>query len=427
MTTTEAASIFQCPGEQQPISESVHLARLAAYYPACRDCIHRNNTGQIAPKIVERIKEAEHRIPRGSLLTDEGVRGIYLNEMTRLTAGNYAGALAALLWKKIPQISRGDLGKPAQHPGPTVVTGHDERPSSPDVAVGVVRALRTMSCRVIDVGQITRPGFWFAVDHMQAAAGVHVSGSGCAPVWTGFDFVTAPATPISAGKLLTEIETRAQDVISRPSRQAGQLRAFHAAIPYEASLWKHFHALRPLKLVCSSASLMVRDLLTRIFETLPCELLLIETPCRERDITNSQDVDMIRLSRTVQRQHADLGILIDDDAQRCGFVDERGSLVSSRQVTRMLADFMQVQHPEHPIAIESPAAEAFPAAINAGETMAAMSATIREHQAAFGGGDSGRYWFRESFPTCDAVLTVARALQALSRSDAEFSRVVVEG
>jgi phosphomannomutase len=53
-----------------------------------------------------------------------------------------------------------------------------------------------------------------------------------------------------------------------------------------------------------------------------------------------------------------------------------------------------------------------------------VALAMREADASFAGGDSGRYWFRESMPTCDAVLTLAKLLQALSRSDAEMSLVL---
>ena len=49
---------------------------------------------------------------------------------------------------------------------------------------------------------------------------------------------------------------------------------------------------------------------------------------------------------------------------------------------------------------------------------------MRAHQAVFGGGASGRFWFSESFPTCDAILALAKVLELLSQSDAPFSEVV---
>ena len=45
------------------------------------------------------------------------------------------------------------------------------------------------------------------------------------------------------------------------------------------------------------------------------------------------------------------------------------------------------------------------------------------HRADVAGGPSGRYWFDAPGPVCDAVITVAHILQALSRDDTPFSEV----
>lgn len=74
---------FLCPGETHPISRSVHLARLAAFYPGCRECPRRNETGQLPQQLVGRFAETEQRAPRPSWLSGEGVRAVYLNELNR--------------------------------------------------------------------------------------------------------------------------------------------------------------------------------------------------------------------------------------------------------------------------------------------------------------------------------------------------------
>ncbi len=428
MSTTDHAAKYQCPGERTFISESVHLARLAAFYPACRQCEHRHETGQLPLTTIEELNAAEHRVQRSSLLTSEGVRGVYLNEITRETAAGYASALGRLLWNSMPLVARttSDINPRdvSGRTGPVVVVGHDERPSSPDISVGVVRALRTMSCRVIDIGQSTRPCFWYAVSHMQAAAGIQVSGSGCNPVWTGLDFVQSGAVPVSSGRLLASLEEMSASIQPRPSRQAGQVRSFHASLAYEAGLWKHFHALRPVKIVAGSSSQLTTALLQRLFDNLPCRLFVQQLPERKRDLHSPDDPDVVRLSREIGENRADLGILIDDDAQSCAVFDEQGQLIAPRNVTRALMRFLRNENPRDAVLVDSATMQAFPQAADGGTTLEAMSRTFTDCAAVFAGGDSGRYWFREAYPACDAILTLAHVLQLLSLSDAEFSRVI---
>lgn len=433
MATLAKDSLYICPGEAHPISRAVHLSRLAAYFPKCRDCSLRHDTGQLSQQTVDRIETTQRRAERRSLFVQEGVRGVYLNELDRLQAGKIAAALAGLLWEDSPRIGRTESPrKTTRRAGPTVVVGHDERPSSPDIVTAAAAALRLAGCQVIDIQATTKPCCWFAVEHLQAAAGVYVTGAGCDPSWTGMDFVLRGALPMSGGKQLDLLQKRFQRHTSRPARHAEPQRMFRAVVPYEASLWRHFHALRPLRVCCGCASRLVTGTLERIFDTLPCNLFSVTVPRRARNLADPIDADVVRLGAAVREHDAHLGVLIDDDGQRCGFLDERGALVPSRDVFRAIAELMQAEHPSEPIVIEESAhsdlageiESAGQSCFRGGTTLAEMSTAMREHHALLGGGDSGYFWLRESFPACDAVLTLAQVLSTLSRSDESFSAVV---
>ena len=97
MIAGTSQKLYICPGEGHPISRSVHLSRLAAFYPVCRDCPLRTDTGHLPGQIVERLQQTERRVQRRSLYTTEGVRGVYINDLTRKKAGRIATALADLL------------------------------------------------------------------------------------------------------------------------------------------------------------------------------------------------------------------------------------------------------------------------------------------------------------------------------------------
>ena len=60
---------YRCPGQQHPISRAVHLGRLAAFYPACRQCSHRDDTGTLSPRQVEQLQEVRSttRAPAASI------------------------------------------------------------------------------------------------------------------------------------------------------------------------------------------------------------------------------------------------------------------------------------------------------------------------------------------------------------------------
>ena len=249
MHTDAADRLSICPGDRHPISRAVHLSRLAAFYPACRDCPFRHETGQLPRQIVEQLQSAERRIERPSLFTDEGVRGVYLNELNRTRAANIAAAFAALLWDEAPLVGRGPPAR-ITSPGspettttdektpirggrrlrPAVVVGRDTRPASPDIHAGVTAGLRRMGCQVIDIGLATKPCFWFAVEHLQASAGILVTGAGCDPSWIGLDFAGRGALPLSktaaaraaaSAWTLDRLEARLDEPCSRIRTMAG--------------------------------------------------------------------------------------------------------------------------------------------------------------------------------------------------------------
>lgn len=444
--TTE---VFRCPGEAYDISRSVHLARLAAFYAKCRNCPHAPGA---APSSIANGTIVPELTPFGqasALFTAEGVRGRYLNDLTRSGAAEIAGAMASCLWDEfvVPPSGGERLVMPITNnlpeggttneegirlldldrPGPCVVLAHDERPSSPDIVTGVGQSLRRMGCHVVDIGLATRPCFLFAVDHLRAAGGVFVTGGGCDPGWTGLDSLTRGSVPCSSGGQLDRIAARFNQGYSRVTRRPGFQRTFNAAVPYEADHWKHFHALRPLKIAFACPGRTLGDLFGRIFRKVACRLLPVETPTRRRIFGDRTDPDVARTSQAVRKNGCDLGILIEDDGERCTFFDEQGQIIAPRAMARILLTVAAQEHPAggtfilpHEWTGDFPDAASIFVADPTSENIAVA---MRSHRAIFAADGRGRYWFAETSPVCDALLTLVHLLQALSKSDTPFSCV----
>jgi phosphomannomutase len=450
LPTTETTYI--CPGETHAISRAVHLARLSAFYPKCAGCPHRQETGQLPQP---QFSEESPMRPAGlgaSLFTLEGVRGAYLNQLQRRTAGELAAAFASLLWEALPLSGRDDWRddnsrRIVRRTGPLVVVGFDERPSSPDIVSGVAMALRRMSCQVVDVGSLSLPCFRFAVSHLQAAGGIFVSGHGAAASFTGLDFVMKHGRPISAARRrigqdsdneaaraisLDDIHERWQRGWDRPLRQSGTQRVFQASVPYLAGLWKHFHALRPLRVVCGCANQFVRQMLATLFEKIPVQLERIDLPQRPRDLTNADDSDVRVVRESVLKRVADFGVVIDDDGANVAIVDEVGQLLFPADLICLLAGQLAAEQPGRVVVIDNLARDLLPPRLAAmglrcwlgGWTQSELWQAARHDDVLCGGGANGRVWLPETVPAVDAIRTFAQVLQALSRDDASLSTVV---
>jgi phosphoglucosamine mutase len=191
-------------------------------------------------------------------------------------------------------------------------------------------------------------------------------------------------------------------------------------VPYEAGLWKYFHALRPLKISLACPSRTLRDLFARAFRKVSCRLLPVETPTRRRAALDPGDPDVERTARHVREAGAHLGVLVDDDGERCAFFDEQGRLVAPALVAGLLAADRgaasgggavgELQGPD--VSCIRPASRE------------EIAAAMQRDRMPFNADGAGRYWFAESYSACDALLTLVHLLQALSRSDTPFSELV---
>lgn len=440
----ELPKLYICPDEDHPITRAIHLSRLAAFYPKCRTCPLRTDTGQLPRQTVQQVQTTERRVKRPSLLTDEGIRGTYLNEIGRTVAREIGSAVAGLLWREAPLVATTRDDQLVGRAKPTVVVAHDERPSSPDIVTGAFSSLRRMGCHVIDVGLATRPTFWFAVHHLSASAGLLVSGAGGDVSATGFDLCGRSGRPWSnsPGGPLATIESQLGEPISRATRQAGNVRLFNAMVPYEAGLWKHFHALRPLDVVVGTSSDLMAELLEGVFAKLPCQLRVERLPLRARNVLNPDDADVIRVSSRVGFESADFGLIIDDDCQRCGLLDDNGQLVPVPQLLQLVLDAVLSHEPSATVVMAEPHPDATTSTrLNAvdlrrhrglqdrsnlrvfpcGPHFADMHQEMTKRDASIGLSGNEQIWLRDGTVTSDAVLLLAKLLQSASLSDAPFS------
>lgn len=445
---------YTCPGETHSISRAVHLSRLAAFYPKCRECSHRCESGQLPQLHFPPTGAPQPVASQRSLFTLEGIRGSYLNELTRHKAGEFAAAFASLLWDTSPLTGRNDLRdanskRPTRRTGPVVVVAFDERPSSPDLVTGVAAALRRMSCQVVDIGQTSVPCFRFAVAHMQAAGGIMITGHGCEPSWTGLDFVGKLGRPISAAERRTkaaentvdphdtthslsldDIYDQREQGTTRPLRQGGTQRVFQASTPYFAGLGKQFHALRPLHISIGCPVRALRRTLAALFEKLPVTLHWVDIPQRRRDLQQAHDADVRRIREMVTSQRTDFGFLVDDDGANVAVLDEQGDLLGPEELLCLIADLMLSEQPNGAVVIDNAPRDRLQPRLSerqarcwlGGWTQSEMWQTLREDAAVCGGGASGRVWLRDTQPVTDAILTLAKLLQMLSQDDAPLSQ-----
>jgi phosphomannomutase len=425
---------YRCPGQKHPISRAAHLGRLAAFYPPCRQCPHRDDTGTLSPRQIEQLQEVRASHRPVALFHEEGAGGVYLNDLAPAAARDIAAAFGQLFSKAGPTA-----------PNPSVILAGDGRAISAELSAAASEGLRLGGCNVIDVGPATAACLAFAVDHLSAAGGMLVGNPSDKPHRVGLQFWAAEAMPLSTGGSLEPVVQLYQHGVDRPARRFGDLHRAAAEEPYLAAFAECYHALRPLRIVIASASGPLVTYLQRLAATVACQVI----PCR---------VAPGELPEQIRADAGHFAACVDGDGETCRVLDERGQPVPADRLLLLLAEqacstaalgcadpALQRNSPPGAAVLQSlddrPAAivleASTPAAIGrrieelggravmGGTSRAEMAAAMRKQGAILGGGPTGRFWHLVAgVPLPDALMTITRLLMLLSRSDEPFSAVL---
>lgn len=469
---------YRCPGQQHSISRAVHLGRLAAFYPACRRCPHRDDTGTLSPRQVEQLQEVQSSNKPESLFHGEGAGGVYLNDLTPAAARQIAAAFGIVMQqgnaeRSVQRASEGDqckvvndvltVAKPVDgnvlaidhsvlstdhFSPPSIIVAGDGRSITAELTAAVSEGIRWSGCNVIDIGSATAACLAFAVHGLRCAGGILVGNYGQQPHIVGLQFWANGPRPLSAGGSFEPVIAAYQSGVDRPVRRFGTLRRAATAAAYLAALAEYYHALRPLRVVVNSTSRPLVEYLEKLTATVACEVI----PCR----VASQE-----LSEQVRSDGAHFGVCVDGDGETCRVLDEHGRKVSAERLLLLLAADYRKRNVAGPAGnlshwpdsrclgtshgcpqgelptvcvvmengISLPVMQRLERqgadVVMSNPRRADMATAMRKHKAVLGGGLSGRFWFDVAgLPLPDALMAVTQLLVLLSRSDAPFSVVL---
>ncbi|WP_437223520.1 hypothetical protein SH661x_003249 [Planctomicrobium sp. SH661] len=397
LATEDAA--FTCPGESRPISRSLHLARLANGHRGCRTCIHREETGllpkQVVARTVSRLKRQSH-----SLFTPDGLRGLYVNQLTREVMSQIVQHVL-----EIADETR-VLNAPGQvRGGLRVVTGYDSRPSSPDLAIGMVSMMKQCGCTIADLGLITRPAFDDAIERLRPHVGIYLTGGNSPNAWSGLDLVDENGLPWCSPGLLAQLEQKLDETGNRTSRADGCYEAINLQGDYEARLADQFHAIRPFRLTVSSIDPLQRGLLRQLLDQTPCSVHYMNGGLSTADGTQRACRSMVDI---LCDRRLDFGVYLGADGRSFRLFDEGGFELKTAEVLALLSQ-IEIQDAEEILR----------------QTSGMHQADLIRHQRTLKipvvADAASRYWLFDGTPACDAIQTLAKLLEILSLNDRPVS------
>ncbi len=315
-----------------------------------------------------------------------------------------------------------------------VVVGMDMRPHSQPLFEALARGLTEQGVHVIHLGLCSTPMSYYACGTLKADGSIMITASHNPGEWNGFKMCREQAIPISGATGIADIERIVHtEAFAPPAAAAGTIEKHDVAPEYVAHIRRYADIRRPLRIAVDFANAMgivegrvLEGLveMTRLFDTLDGAFPNHEANPLHRETLRD-------LQRTIRGGRYDFGIAFDGDADRVGFVDERGEIIPMDMITALIAKTL-LQREKGPIFYDLRSSWAVREVIveNGGQPMmsrvghAFIKEQMRQVNAIFAGELSGHYYFRENFFAESSSLAALCVANLVSQSDRPLSELV---
>ncbi len=349
------------------------------------------------------------------------IRGLYPDEVNEEVAFRIGAAYVRLLSAK------------------RIVIGYDMRLSSPTLAEAFADGAMSAGSDVMDIGMVTTPLLYFAIIDGGYDGGAMVTASHLPQESNGFKLCREKAIPLSGDAGLPALEKM---VAGTGGAVAGPIKTgqcgHRSVLPAYIDRLKSFvHEPIPLKMVIDAGNGAAGPEvlpLTQPFHMWQVTPMYMEPDGRfPHHVANPlipKNTEDLRAE--VVRQKADIGIAFDGDADRCGFVDEKGETIPEDLVTALISQFYLAKSPGATILYDLRSSRVVPETITAlgGRAVrtrvghAFIKAGMREYDAIFAGELSGHFYFRDAGFTDNAMLAMIHMLNLLALKHAPVSTLI---
>lgn len=353
----------------------------------------------------------------GGIFKAYDIRGVYGEALTEETAFRIGRGFATLLGCR------------------RVVVGRDMRTHSDPLFRELARGIALQGAEVVDLGLVSTPMCYFANGRLGADAGIMLTASHNPGPWNGFKLCRDQAIPISGDTGIRDLERIVEDRDFAPEADTpGEVTRYDIAPEYAAHIRSFADLRRPLRVAADFANGM------GIVENRALEGLIAFDPMFDvldgafpnHEANPLKAETYAALQERVRGGAYDFGIAYDGDADRVGFVDERGDIIPMDIVTALIAERMLQTEPGGTIFYDLRSSRAVKEVIEENGGQARMSRVghafikqqMRDENAVFAGELSGHYYFRETYFTESASLAVLWVANLVAAGDAPLSDLV---
>jgi len=311
-----------------------------------------------------------------------------------------------------------------------IAVARDMRLSSPSLAAAFIDGALAQGADVVDYGLMGTDMMYYAVARDGHDGGVQITASHNPKEYNGIKMVRREAFPLSGEEGISDIRDMiASGRLPREADRRGRASEKDVTAEYVAHVLSFIDPaiIKPFKVVLDAGSGIAGMVAPKLFERLPCKV----TPlCFEVDGTfpNHEANPLIEENRRdiverVKRDHADVGIAWDGDADRCFFIDGTGEFIAGDFITALLAEGFLIKHPNSKVVYDVRASYAVKDTVAKYGGTALMNRVghaffkrrMREEGAIFGGEVTGHYYFRDNFFADNGFIPALLILELMSR------------
>lgn len=325
-----------------------------------------------------------------------------------------------------------------------VVVGRDNRKSSPEFHRALISGLHDSACQVIDIGEVTTPMFYYALEHEQCPSGIMITASHNPGDENGFkiamNYTTIYGEEIQQLRHAMRRLAEGGEIPQDFAWNGDALRQTNMEIPYLAMLQEKIKlGPRKLKVVVDCGNGTPSPFAPKALRNWGCDV--VELYCESNpDFPNHHPdpVDpknMRDLIHHVITENADLGIAFDGDGDRLGVVDDKGNILWGDQLMILFWREILPRYPGCEALVEVKCSRALieeieklggkPVFHRTGHSH--IKASMRKLGTPFTGEMSGHLFFRdEYFGFDDALYAAGRLLRIVSKTGKQLSELFAD-
>ena len=319
-----------------------------------------------------------------------------------------------------------------------VVVARDCRTHSEPLFAAFAKGLTDVGVDVIDVGRASTPMSYFANASLKADGSVMITASHNTKEWNGCKLCRANAVPISGATGIKDIERMVETGdLGADAAVKGTVTQVDVSAQYAAHVREFAHLARPVHVAMDLANGMgIAESAAFAGTDLTYDSLYGEYdgdfPNHDANPLKTETLqDLQALIRANPGKYA-FGVAFDGDADRAGFLDEKGDIIPMDFMTALIAQDLLQSAPGaacfYDLRSSKVAAEVIAAA--GGKPMMSrvghsfIKAQMRENDAIFAGELSGHYYFKANSTAESSSMATFALANIVSKSDKPLSELV---